>query len=575
MKHAIVLRGLTMGVLAALLSACGPTASGPASTSDPVQGSRQQAPAVKRITAAVKSEPKAVISRANQSGIVLAGADELEQSVHANMVMPNANGNLIPQLAVAVPSIENGLWKLLPDGRMETVWQIKPNARWHDGTPVAVDDLLFTLQVVQDRDMPYFKHLAYDSIESAEAVGRDTLSVKWKQPFIDADLLLSQRVTTILPRHLLEKPYLEDKGSFEQLPFWNKEFVGTGAFKLREWNHGSGAVLEANPDYVLGRPKIDEVNVVFITDPAALAANLLAGAVDLTMGRNISLDQALQIRDQWRDGTAQYGLKNWIMVYPQFVDPNPTVVTDVRFRRALVHAIDRQEMVDSLLAGLAMVAHTLMNPGQPDYAEVERRVPKYEYDPRKATAMLEDLGYSVGTDGGLRDASSQRLGLEIRTTQGDDLQEKSMFAVSGYWQRIGIAMEPIPVPPQRSQDRAYRSTFPSFDLKRQPNDLDALPRIHSSKTPLAENNFVGDNYSRYMNPQFDALLDRYFVTIPRPERIAVVSQVAMHIAETLNLMGLFYQAEPTMVNNRISPVSLTMAGGTTIFMGNVNEWDVK
>src|SRR5581483_3924649 len=559
--------GLTLAIF---LAACAPA---PALRQAPsADSAASRAP--KRITAAVKSEPKALISRANQSGIVLAGADELELMVSADMVMPDAQGQLIPQLAVAVPSLDNGLWTLSPDGQMETTYQIKPNTRWHDGVALDADDLVFTLQVVQDRDLPYFRQLAYDSIDRVEVVATDTARVRWKQPFVEADQLLSQRVTTILPRHLLEAAYTDDRANFEQLSYWNRDFVGTGPFKLKDWTTGSGAVLQAFDDYVLGRPKIDEVEIKFVTDPATLAADLLAGAVEVTLGRNISLDQALQIRDQWRDGTAEIGMKNWIMVYPQFINPNPPVVAEVRFRRALMRAIDRKEMVDSLMAGLTLVAHTVMNPGQPDYANLEKEAPHYDFDPRAAAAALQELGYVASEDGTFRDSSGQRLSLEIRTTQGDDLQEKSMFAISGYWQRLGIAMEPVPVPPQRSQDREYRSTFPAFDLKRQPNDVDAFRRMHSSKTPLPENNFVGDNYSRYRNPEFDALLDTYFVTIGREERIRVVEQIALHIARNLNLMGIFYQAEPTMVSNRLLNAHVAQVGGTS-YIGNVYEWDVK
>ena len=77
-----------------------------------------------------------------------------------------------------------------------------------------------------------------------------------------------------LPKHLLERPYLDDKAGFLEHPYWNQEFVGTGPFKLREWVKGSVVSLVANEEYVLGRPKIDEVEVRFIADGAGTRVEL-------------------------------------------------------------------------------------------------------------------------------------------------------------------------------------------------------------------------------------------------------------------------------------------------------------
>ena len=59
-----------------------------------------------------------------------------------------------PQLAESVPTLENGQWKLFPDGRMETTFRLKENLRWHDGQPLTMDDLLFTTTVLLDQDLP-------------------------------------------------------------------------------------------------------------------------------------------------------------------------------------------------------------------------------------------------------------------------------------------------------------------------------------------------------------------------------------------------------------------------------------
>src|SRR5437764_794195 len=83
--------------------------------------------------------------------------------------------------------------------------------------------------------------------------------------------------------------------------------LAAGPFKLKEWASGSHLVLEAFDGYALGRPKIDEIEVRFILDSNTLVANVLADTIDLTLGRGISIEQALQVRDQWRRGKVDPG----------------------------------------------------------------------------------------------------------------------------------------------------------------------------------------------------------------------------------------------------------------------------
>jgi len=95
-----------------------------------------------------------------------------------------------------------------------------------------------------------------------------------------------------LPRHLLEEPYVTSKGTLSQLPFWTTDFVGSGPYKIQEWVQGSHAILVANDNYVMGRPKIDRIEVKFIPSSPTLVANVLAGTVQMPLGRGVSLDQA-------------------------------------------------------------------------------------------------------------------------------------------------------------------------------------------------------------------------------------------------------------------------------------------
>src|SRR5207237_6383482 len=148
-------------------------------------------------------------------------------------------------------------------------------------------------------------------------------------------------------------------------------------YRVKEFVVGSHVVLQRVAEYVLGQPKIDEIEVRFIPDPNTLLANVLAGGVDLTLGRGLSLEQAMQTRDQWRDGKIDVAFTSWIVIYPQFLNPTPSIVTNLQFRRALMHAVDRQQMAESLQGGLVSVAHTFLHPNEPEYRDVEPSIVRY------------------------------------------------------------------------------------------------------------------------------------------------------------------------------------------------------
>src|SRR5688500_12344361 len=123
-----------------------------------------------------------------------------------------------------------------------------------------------------DTDLALYRYPAYDSIETVSSSDPRTVSIKWKRPFIEADTMFSSAALLPVPRHLLEPTYAESKARLSASPYWTSGFVGVGPYRLREWAAGSHAVLDASDQYVLGRPKIDEVEVKFIPDGNTLIA---------------------------------------------------------------------------------------------------------------------------------------------------------------------------------------------------------------------------------------------------------------------------------------------------------------
>jgi len=544
--------------------ACMPSSGQPTSRESSVPGPQT----VKKITAAVQSDPPVLaraITVANEPGL-----DVIQELTNPGLAIGDAQGRLRPILAEAVPSIENGLWTVTPDGRMETTWPLRHDLRWHDGAPFTAADVLFTHRVRQDADVPLAPNAAYRSIESIDAPDPYALVIRWKQPYIEADTAFNDET---FPAHLLERAYLEDKAGFTQLPYWSGVLVGLGPYQMHEWSRGSNLLLAAFDRYGPGRPRIDLIDVKFVPDQNTLVANILAGAVEVTFGKTLTLEQALQVKQQWQLGQVESMPASAIQIFPQLLTPNPAVIGDPRFRRALLHAIDRESLADNLMFGLSSVVHSYLAPSEPpEFQAVSDRVVRYSYDPRRAVDILDGIGLARGADGTLTDATGRRLTVEIRTITSD-VNQQAMLVVADYLQRVGVGAETFVIPRQQAQDPAYRAEFPGLELVRNSADRDGLKRHPSSQTPLAENGYRGTNRTRYINPEFDALLTRYFTTIPIRERAAVFGDIVNHMTDQVIVLGLFYDMDSTVISDRLVNVGPRQIGSTQA--RNVEQWDVR
>jgi peptide/nickel transport system substrate-binding protein len=376
-----------------------------------------------------------------------------------------------------------------------------------------------------------------------------------------------------MPKHLLEGPYRESKATLHENAYWLSQFVGTGAYRMKQFSD-TGLVLEAWDGYVFGRPKIEEIAVRWVTDPNTYVANILAGTADLTVGPGLTVEQAQLLKNQWNGGRVDTLFRFWIRMNPQLLESDPVAISDLRFRQAMTQAMDRQAMVETLQAGVAPVAHIWLNPTHALFQEVEPSVVKYEFDPRRATQLLEEMGYRKGSDGMYRDGSGQPLSVEIRALESLDIQVKSMLSVADYWKRLGVGVETVAIPRQREQDRAYRSTFPGFEVTRFNTDVDRLSSYHSTMIPTRENNYAGQNRSRYPSPELDSLIDRYFSTIPQPARTQILGQVAHQVSDQLIVIGLFHDPEYAVVSNRMVNVA-GAKGDLAPAAWNVQDWDMR
>lgn len=551
--------------IALLIVGCAPAS--PSASSNPAGAA--QPSARKRTTLAASASLVSVSGflAVGGTGSNLPGTGEVEKLLNAGLTSQSSKVAIQPQLAEVLPTTENGLWVLLPDGRMETTWKIRPNVVWHDGTPFTTQDLLFTYGLKTDRALAVSSDPVFAQIEGVDAVDARTLLVRWKAPYIDADKIFAGG-SLPLPRHLLERPYTENKETFPSLGFWSRDYVGTGPYKLKEFAEGSHALLEANPDYFLGKPKIDDIEVKFIPDPNTIVANVLAGAVDMTLSRGVSIEQASQVRNRGWNGRVEVSASNPNHLAPQHGGiREPAVIGDVPFRRALLEAIDREEMAAALTSGLGPIAHSGLPYGDPQYAHAEAGAVRYQFDARRAAQAIESMGYSRTPDGKLVDRGGAPLAIELRSTE-KDTNVKTIQAAADYWRRIGIAAETTVIPAAMQANTEYYLSFKGFQTGGPFGSLGSLQNLKASEIPSAQNSFRGRNTGQYVNAELESLVQRYITTIPLGERMETLRSITQHMSGNLVTLYLYYEIDPALIADRLLNVSLD-------YYGDAYLWDVK
>jgi peptide/nickel transport system substrate-binding protein len=166
------------------------------------------------------------------------------------------------------------------------------------------------------------------------------------------------------------------------------------------------------------------------------------------------------------------------------------------------------------------------------------------------------------------------VGLVVSPSQ--EINVRSTLAVADYWKQAGVDAS-TSLQPERSgiEKLRYEAEWPGFTLIRGNNDIEGLNILHSAQARLPERGYNGSNRGNYMNPELDALIDRFFVTIPTGERMETLGRIIHHISDQLPILPLYYGAEPAAISHRlrnVGPKPAGSAGQTQAW--NAHEWDV-
>jgi len=456
----------------------------------------------------------------------------------------NADRGLSPVLS-DVPQLHTDSWGVFPDGRMETAFRLRPGLTWHDGTPLTAEDFVFARRVDSgsaELGLPPSNSVEARSIGEVLAPQPNVVVIQWNQLYADAD----SPILEPLPRHILEAPLdaalAQGRGDlFFGHSYWTDEFVGLGPYRLARWEHGAFLDAIAFDGYALGRPRIDKIVVTWSTDPNATLARLLAGDSHLAMDEGIDFQQAVHLRREWNRTGA--GVVTLAPVQNRYLGTqfrpaysNPKALLDVRVRKASLHAIDRQALVDALLEGEGIVAESFAFPNEPFDEALNRVMEKYPYDLRRTEDLMREAGFTKGSDGVYASPDEGRFAPEVLGV-AEGIEGIEATAVADFFRRAGIDAQLRLLPSSvLSRDNELKSTYPAF----RGNQAMLPERITRSGIASAENRWSGVNKTGYSNPDHDRLYDLWTKTLEKGERDQLQVQMYKGMNDSLPGLPLYY-----------------------------------
>ena len=560
-----------LGMLTVLLAACG-TPQRAGDVQGPAQGgSSTSSSKVLRLVS--REEPKDGLGLASASG---AGAGEFGFIFSAGLTVYDRDGSLQPRLAQKVPRVEDGDWQVMPDGTMEVTWKLRPDVLWHDGTPLTAADYELSARLLLDRDMPRFGADGWSSssIAGATAVDAQTLVVRWRQPYLFANMAQPSSFPPI-PRHIVGDLYQQgDKPVFINSPYWTTEYVGVGPFRVTEWVQGSHVSGEAFDRYLLGRPKAGRVTIQLIPDRNAQVANVLAGEVDVLTPGNISVLELKTLRDAWDPtggGTALPVIQGLRQLLPQFRDPNAAWVRDKRVREAFVHMLDRQGMADTLQLGFTVPADSFIVPRDPTWAIADQRgFPRRPYDPAQAQRLMSEAGWSRGSDGMYRDGRGQPLPLQVRG--GSDFVQE-LTVVAAQFKDAGLDSSPDVIPDTTADQRELQNNYPGV-LATSGGGSTSFQDFNEFNVGTPENRYQGRNRGAYRNPEMERLTNEWaFNSFEEPRRLSVQADIVKLIADDVVSIPLYYNARGQAWTKAVRGPGPFENPFQSILTWNIHEWE--
>ncbi|MBG0789872.1 MAG: peptide-binding protein [Desulfovibrionaceae bacterium] len=457
----------------------------------------------------------------------------LAAQIYVSLLKYDKDINLVPYAAESYEVLNGG--KLLK-------FKVREDIRWFDGEPLTAEDVEFTYRLMIDPKTPTAYAGNFKLVKSFRLTGKYTFEVEYDKPFAKA---LVSWATDILPRHALEgEDLLNTK--------YSRRPMGAGPYMLKEWTAGSQIVLEANPDYFLGRPYMDRVVYRMIPDMGTQFLELKAGNLD-SMGLD-PLQYLYQTDGPGWDGSFnKFKFLSFGYTFLGFNFKHP-FFKDVRVRRAVDYAIDRREIVKGVLYGLGEAANGPYKPGTWQYNEAVRPRP---YDPDKARRLLAEAGWTDTDGDGWLDKDGRPFFFSVITNQGNTQRIKSGVILQQRLKEIGIKVDLRTVEwaafiKEFVDKGRFDAIILGWNILQDPDIYNVW---HSSMAVDG-----GLNFTRYVNPELDDLLTRGRHLLRQEARKPIYDRVQEILHDDVPYCFLYVPMSLPIVQARVRNIQAAPAG---------------
>jgi peptide/nickel transport system substrate-binding protein len=383
-------------------------------------------------------------------------------------------------------------WSISQDGTVYT-FKLQPNVKWHDGEPFTADDVVFsTTEFLKETHARW--RAMYERCSSIKATDGTTVEFTLKQPFGAFIYAFSASGCPMTPKHLYA-----GKGDFRQNPA-NNTPIGTGPFKLAEWKKGEFIHLVRHADYwASGKPYLDEIFYYVIPDGAQRVAALESGRVDMAQYQDIEFFELPRLRKMPQLDFTTKGSEAISPISMLDVNLRLPKFQDKRFRKAMMHAIDHQFIIDNLWFGLGKVANGPIASTTRFYDDAS--LVKYPYDPARAIALMDEMGLKP-------DSSGVRQRVKLLALPYGEVWTRHAEFIKQSFGKVGI-------------DTTIESTDTAGWLQRDANwDFELCfnylsqfmePALGVARTYVSSNirkGIISSNVTGYSNPAVDDLFAR-------------------------------------------------------------------
>jgi peptide/nickel transport system substrate-binding protein len=425
--------------------------------------------------------------------------------------------------------------------QLEVTFRWNQRLAWSDGTPVTAADSVFAYELAKAAPPGDDARLLLDQIVAYEQVDEHTTRALLKPDLTGWTYFLNY--WTPLPRHLLQGV---DPATIRETPFAQQP-VGYGPYMIEEIGPGEIHMVR-NPHYYSDPPPVSRVTIAILRDLDAVDANLANGNLDLASTDRVAPEQVPALDQTAASGMDVQYASNPIWEHIDFNLDVP-ILQDIRVRRAIAVATNRQRMSDTLYGGRAPVLESWVLPGQAEAAPLDQ-ITRYAYNQDEARTLLEEAGYTDPDGDGIRSSSEVSLTLQLFTSDGP-VRERVAQLFKEDMRAVGIDIEVITLtsaelfaPDGPLFQRQFELALYAWIASPDPGGLQMWGCL---SVPSEQNSWTGDNFVGWCFRDADRAIREATTTLDLEARRAAYLKQQQLWTQELPSLTLFQRISAAII----------------------------